>query len=279
MKKLLYSALIFLSYVSASYAQVGPGLTCPSSTPCYVIESGGGAPTTANQGTQAASAAGSTWFVQEYLGGSAVGLTNAFPVQPGTGATFPISALSLPLPTGASTDASLTDVQSAPGTPQTTAVTVQGNAAGIPILFSATALPLPTGAATSANQTNGSQLTGVLGQNGSGISSTSNPVPVNIIGTNGAATTPTQTNVSCTTSSSTILAANSATQSESFHLAATAANAVWLNFAGATAVQAAPSFDLQPGQTITWSVSGGLLPVSAITCIASASTSVTEMYK
>src|SRR5208282_2642725 len=176
MKKLLYSALIFLSYVSASYAQVGPGLTCPSSTPCYVIESGGGAPTTANQGTQAASAAGSTWFVQEYLGGSAVGLTNAFPVQPGTGATFPISALSLPLPSGASTDASLTDVQSAPGTPQTTSVTIQGNASGVPIpisgtiaatqsgtwnIGSVTTLPditvsssaLPTGASTAANQT------------------------------------------------------------------------------------------------------------------------------
>jgi len=234
MKKLLYSAIIFLSYVSASHAQVGPGVSCTEISPCYVINSGGGVASTVNQGTQAASASGSTWFVDPYIAGSEVSVTNPLAVQPGTGSTFPISASSL---------------------------------------------PLPTGAATSANQTNGSQLTGVLGQNGSGISSTANPVPVNIIGTQGAATTPTQTSVSCTTSSSTILAANSATQSESFHLAATAANAVWLNFAGATAVQAAPSFDLQPGQTITWSVSGGLLPVSAITCIASASTSVTEMYK
>jgi hypothetical protein len=85
------------------------------------------------QGAQAATAAGNTWFVQEYLAGSALSLTNPQPVTPGTGATFPISATSLPLPTGASTDANQTSVQSTPGTPQTTALTIQGNASGVPV--------------------------------------------------------------------------------------------------------------------------------------------------
>lgn len=40
-------------------------------------------------------------------------LTNAFPVQPGTGATFPVSAASLPLPSGASTSALQSNVQAA----------------------------------------------------------------------------------------------------------------------------------------------------------------------
>ena len=135
MKKIIISAAIFLSYLSIAYAQIGPGGPCGTSTgnPCYVTPTGSGGSTTVTQGPQASSASGNTWFVQQYLAGSAVSLTNPVPVTPGTGSTFPISASSLPLPTGAATDASLTNVQSAPGTPQTTAVTVQGNSSGIPI--------------------------------------------------------------------------------------------------------------------------------------------------
>lgn len=47
--------------------------------------------------------------------------------------TQPVSATALPLPSGAATDAHLTGVQSAPGTPQAEAVTVQGNAGGVPL--------------------------------------------------------------------------------------------------------------------------------------------------
>ena len=65
-------------------------------------------------------------------------------------------------PTGDSMAALQSDVQSAPGTPQTVTITVQGNAAGVPIPVSASALPLPTGAATSANQTNGNQETQIV---------------------------------------------------------------------------------------------------------------------
>lgn len=98
-------------------------------------------------------------------------------------------------------------------------------------------------------------------------------------GGSGGTGTPTETTGTCGTSSSTILAASSATSSESFHLSPTAANPVWLNFTGTAAVQANPSFDLQPGMTITFAVAAGLLPTSAVTCIASASTSVVEIFK
>jgi hypothetical protein len=64
----------------------------------------------------------------------------------GTG-TFAISAASLPLPTGASTSALQSNVQSAPGTPQTTAITIQGNSSGI-------AVPI-SGTVTTTNNANG----------------------------------------------------------------------------------------------------------------------------
>ena len=70
MKKILFALLIFLSYLGNAHAQIGPGQQCgmAATMPCYVTGSGGGGSSTVNQGTQAATAAGSTWFVQEYLG-------------------------------------------------------------------------------------------------------------------------------------------------------------------------------------------------------------------
>jgi hypothetical protein len=47
--------------------------------------------------------------------------------------TQPVSAASLPLPSGAATDAHLTNVQTSPGTPASTAITIQGNASGVPL--------------------------------------------------------------------------------------------------------------------------------------------------
>jgi hypothetical protein len=134
MKRTLFSLLIFLSYLGAAHAQIGPGLPCgtTAANACYT-QSSGGSGGTVTQGPQAATATGNTWFIQQYLAGSAISLTNPEPVTPGTGATFPISATALPLPTGASTAANQTSVQSAPGTPQTTALTVQCNASGVPI--------------------------------------------------------------------------------------------------------------------------------------------------
>jgi hypothetical protein len=68
----------------------------------------------------------------------------------------------VPLPTGASTLAAQTNVQSAPGTPQTTAITVQGNASGVALPISGTVTATVTGVATAANQTNGSQETQIV---------------------------------------------------------------------------------------------------------------------
>lgn len=55
----------------------------------------------------------------------------------------PVSAASLPLPSGAATSANQSSVQSAPGTPQTTANTIQGNASGIPVPVSGTVTATP----------------------------------------------------------------------------------------------------------------------------------------
>lgn len=63
---------------------------------------------------------------------------NSTPVNLASDQTVPVSAAALPLPTGAATAASQTNVQSAPGTPQTAALTVQGNSAGVPIPVTST---------------------------------------------------------------------------------------------------------------------------------------------
>src|SRR5208283_5364220 len=218
--RILVLSIFFLSYCAAAYAQIGPGSQCTSSVPCFVtVTGGGGGSSTANQGTQAASADGNTWFVQQYLGGSAVGLTNPVPVTPGTGSTFPVSGTvaatqsgtwnigsvtTLPsitvsssaLPTGAATSANQTSIQSAPGTPQTTAETIQGNSSGVPVPVS------------------------VLTSNGNQSISYASPL----------------TSVSVTTSSTSILAA--ATYTHFLTLCTTIASNgnVWLNLNGGTAV-------------------------------------------
>ncbi len=52
------------------------------------------------------------------------------------------------LPTGAAIASNQTDVQSAPGTPQTTAITIQGNASGIPVPITGTITTTPGTVAT-----------------------------------------------------------------------------------------------------------------------------------
>ncbi len=74
-------------------------------------------------------------------------------------ATQAISAVSLPLPSGAATDAHLTNVQSAPGTSQTTALTIQGNASAIPVPVSGTvSVTFPSEQAVNLNQVGGSSI-------------------------------------------------------------------------------------------------------------------------
>lgn len=68
--------------------------------------------------------------------------------------TLAVSALSLPLPTGAATAAKQPTLGTA-GAAATTVITVQGIASMTPIAISASALPIPTGAATEAKQDTG----------------------------------------------------------------------------------------------------------------------------
>lgn len=152
-----------------------------------------GAATSSNQVTQEATL---TAIQANQTNGTQVTSVNNFPaiqpvsgtvtvVQP-TGSNLHTTVDSSALPTGASTAALQSDVQSAPGTPQTVAITVQGNASGVPVPVSGTVTStisgnvtvvqptgtnlhtvidssaLPTGAATSTNQTSEiTQLTAI----------------------------------------------------------------------------------------------------------------------
>ena len=92
--------------------------------------------------------------------------------------------------------------------------------------------------------------------------------------------TPTETSVTCGTTSTTLLAASTATQFITYQIPPTAANAVWFNVAGAAATTASPSEGYNPGGQKTWSRGqDGYLPTSQINCIATASTVVTLTYK
>lgn len=104
-------------------------------------------------------------YVGMNVGGNLTGLTgtaNGLKVD-GSAVTQPVSAASLPLPTGAATSAkqpalgtagsASTDVITVQGIASMTALKVDGSAVTQPV--SAASLPLPTGAATSANQTTG----------------------------------------------------------------------------------------------------------------------------
>jgi hypothetical protein len=117
-----------------------------------------------------ASGSANNWTLQQ------VQLANGLPVQPGTSTTWAISAVSLPLPTGAATAAlqttgnsSLSSIVSALG--GSLAVTGTFFQATQPV--SASSLPLPTGAATSALQTTGNTtLASILSALGGSIAVT-----------------------------------------------------------------------------------------------------------
>ena len=122
-------------------------------------------------------------------GSSTIGSVNQ------AGAPWSFSASSLPLPTGAATSAYQSAVESAPGTSQTVAITVQGNASGIglPVTgtfwqttqpISASALPLPSGAAQDSSVNGllvaqGSSTASQKGTLGMGAVTTSSPSDTN----------------------------------------------------------------------------------------------------
>ena len=95
-------------------------------------------------------------------------------------ATQPVSAVSLPLPTGASTAALQSNVQSAVGTSATTAITIQGSASGtpIPVSGSVTASNASIGATGSAVPTSGTYVGMNVGGTLTGITGTANGLKV-----------------------------------------------------------------------------------------------------
>lgn len=92
--------------------------------------------------------------------------------------------------------------------------------------------------------------------------------------------TPTQTSVSCGTSTTTLLAAGAATIFLSISSPTSNTNRVWINVAGVAAVAAAPSRDLPPGFEAYFSSSNeSFLPTSQINCIAeTGATTLTLIY-
>lgn len=94
-----------------------------------------------------------------------------------------------------------------------------------------------------------------------------------------ASGTPTQASVTCGTGSTTLLAAGAAAQFLTIKVPSTAANPVWFRFDGSAATTSSPSLDLTAGQSMTWGTASGFLPTALDTCIASAPTVVTLIYK
>lgn len=93
--------------------------------------------------------------------------------------------------------------------------------------------------------------------------------------------TPTQTSVSCASTTTTLLAASTATMFLSVRNPTTATQTVWINVTGASAVAAAPSIDLAPGSEADFFAEGGsFLPTAQINCISGGTAStVTVVYK
>lgn len=141
------------------------------------------------------------------IGSTNVGATNGLYVQPGTGATFSISASVLPLPTGASTSALQTTGNGYLSTLATN-LPAQGQAlaaGSLPVVLTAsqisTLTPI-TGGATSANQTNATQKTQIVDGSGNVIASTGNAL--NVAGTITSGPGYTSTTGTITTNSTTI---------------------------------------------------------------------------
>lgn len=116
------------------------------------------------------------------------GNTNAVKVD-GSAVTQPISAASLPLPTGAATEATLANIDTevfnisngiiaidaATTASAASLASIDGKLAN-PMPISAASLPLPTGAATDSNQTSGAQKTQITNSGGT-------PVDIRTLGT------------------------------------------------------------------------------------------------
>lgn len=187
-----------------------------------------------------------------------VSTTNKLPVatgitQPTTPSdTQPISAASLPLPSGAATAAKQPALGTA-GTASADVITVQGKASMTPLLTDSSATTQPvsgtvavTGVATSTKQSDGSQKTQVVDGSGNVIGATSNALDINIKSGNPTTITATQGT-----------ATNLKTQSETYQggSAVASGNPLQVTLANTAANATAVKVD---GSAVTQPVSGTL---------------------
>lgn len=181
------------------------------------------------------------------------------------------------------------------GTPSTGVVSVQGVASGTPIVdnlsqIAGNAVNVGIGAAGTGTPrvsvsndslikiwdgTNTAKV--VAGSTQSALTDTA----VVVTGRPDNVGTPTQTSVSCAGTSTTLLAASTATMFLSIRNPTTATQTVWINVAGSAAVAAAPSIDLSPGSEVDFFAEGAsFLPTDQINCISGGTAStVTVVYK
>lgn len=141
--------------------------------------------------------------------------------------------------------------------------------------------------ALAATQTNGTQQTKIT--DGTNIAvikagSTQSVLSDNVLVTTGRPDnvgTPTQTSVSCAATSTTLIAAGTATQFLSFRNPTTSTVTIWFNAAGVAAVVGVPSYDLPPGSEADFFAKGSsFLPTDQFNCISSGTaSSVSMIYK
>lgn len=184
----------------------------------------------------------------------------------------------------------LTDGTNTMGVAPASTPSAVGQPSGVVALSPNSPLPVGTNIIGQVNQASGSNPWIVSGSGTSGTPATGvvtvqgisggvkQPVTTGV----GGSGTPTQTSISCGTSSTTLLAASAATWFIAIRNPTTATTTVWINIAGASAVAGAPSIDLPPGGEAEFTLSeNSYLPTSQINCIsggAGAST-LTLFYK
>jgi hypothetical protein len=133
---------------------------------------------------------------------------------------------------------------------------------------------LATGNPIFAQLTAGSAILGKVG-----IDQTT-PGTTNGVVINPVSGTPNQVTVTCGTSATSLLAALTATTFLAVQNPPNVANTVWINYAGASAVTAPPSWAIVTGASQTWSTVNGYVPTSAVSCISTpGAQAVTLSYK
>lgn len=191
-------------------------------------------------------------------------------------ATQPISAASLPLPTGAATAAkqpalgtagsASADVISVQGVASMTALKVDPSAVTSPV--SAASLPLPAGASTAAKQpalgTAGSPSTDVITVQGN---ASGTPIPTTSQATTVSA--PAITKVGATTSSAQLIASNATRKGMEIDTDCSNTDDVAINFGAGAAVYASHKI-LKP--CTSWQAPPGLVITSAIQVISNTGT-------